>query len=93
MNIKDSTKLVQNADIIDSQIDDEVVMMDVEKGAYFGMNPVGSVIWENLASPQTIDELVTKLTDEYDISIKDCKAEVLPFVEQLSKINLLVEVG
>ena len=92
MRISKKTKLVQNPDIIDSQIDDEVVMMDVEKGAYFGLNPVGSIIWEIMEKPHGLDDVITRLTREYEVTEKQCKADIKPFIESLLKADLLIEV-
>ena len=92
MSISKKSKLVQNPDIIDSQIDDEIVMMDVEKGAYFGLDPVGSSIWGIMEKPHSIDDVTAKLTQEYDVKANQCKADIKPFLERLIKTKLLIEV-
>ncbi len=84
-------KFSRNLEIIDSQIDDEVVMMDVEQGTYYGLNNIGSAIWEALEQPKSIDELVDKLTKKYDISAEECEADIMPFIEKMVKAKTLIE--
>lgn len=81
----------QNKDIIGSPIDDEMVMMDVDKGSYFGLNSMGSEIWNLIEEPKTIQQLVNILTDEYEISQNECETEVTKFIEALVDVNLIIK--
>lgn len=81
----------QNKDIIGSPIDDEMVMMDVDKGSYFGLNSMGSEIWNLIEEPKTIQQLVNTLTDEYEISQNECETEVTKFIEALVDVNLVIK--
>ena len=33
-------------DVLDTDIDDQTVMMDIEQGRYFGLNDTGTRIWD-----------------------------------------------
>lgn len=81
----------QNKDIIGSPIDDEMVMMDVDKGSYFGLNSMGSEIWNLIEEPMTIQQLVNTLTDEYEISQNECETEITKFIEALVDVNLVIK--
>lgn len=87
----ENKKYSRNLEIIDSQIDDEVVMMNVEKGSYYGLNNIGSAIWEALEEPKSINELVDKFTEEYDVSVEDCKTDITLFIENMVKANTLIK--
>jgi hypothetical protein len=92
MNEKSTEKkLSRNIEIIDSQIDDETVMMDVEKGAYYGLNNIGSAIWDALEEPKTISNLIDVLTKKYEVSSEECEKDITPFIEQMTKAELLIE--
>lgn len=81
----------QNSDIIGSPVDDEMVMMDIDKGSYFGLNSMGSKIWELVEEPKSIPDLVNLLTDEYDISKKECEKQVSEFISALVEANLVTQ--
>ena len=53
-------------DIVASDIDDEKVMMSVEKGEYFGLDPIGSRVWDMIDKPIKVTELIDLLLPNYD---------------------------
>ncbi len=73
----------------EARIGNELVMLDVEQGAYFGMDAVGTVIWEKLAAPVRVEDLCTALRQEYDVDADTCRREVLAFLETLRRHGLL----
>ncbi len=68
-------RYVQSKQVVQSKIDDEVVMMDIESGFYFGLNSVASIIWELLKDGKTVDELADYLITEYDVNREQCLEE------------------
>ena len=77
-------KYVRAQDIVATDMDGEVVMMDVAKGSYFAINGSGPAIWERLAEPVLIDDLIASLHEEFDTGPKaDFEADVRDFVAKL----------
>ena len=52
-------------EVLFSKIDDEVIIMSIEADSYFGLDPVGSRVWELLEQPATMDELVRQLVQDF----------------------------
>ncbi len=71
----------RNINIIDGSIDDNQVMMHIEKGKYFGLNSVGKRIWELIEEPKSLEEIVGQLTEEYDVPKEQCEKEVVSFLD------------
>lgn len=86
-----NTKCVRNSEIEFRNIDDEIVMMSVEMGEYFGINPVGSRIWALLETPRTCVEICEVLLEEYDVQSSQCQKELEEFIGKLLDKNLIVE--
>ena len=61
------TKYVRNSKTISGRLHDELVMMDLDQGKYFSLNPVATRIWDLLEKPLMADELCMVLIDEYDV--------------------------
>ena len=74
---------------VSADLDGKTVLLSVENGEYYNMNAVGSRIWSLLETPLTVAELVTHLTDEFEIDAEICQQEAITFLEQLSKNKLL----
>jgi Coenzyme PQQ synthesis protein D (PqqD) len=75
-----------------SHLAGETVLMDKQTGDYFGINAVGTMIWELLAHPSTAESIVEQLTQRYEIDPITCGIEVGQFLATLeNKKMLLVE--
>lgn len=83
------TKYVRNQSTVASKLDDEYVMIDVDLGKYFSLNPVASSIWEFLDTPRTMDEICECLLQEYTIDSDTCKKEVDTFLTELMSMKLV----
>ena len=80
-------------DIVASDIDGETVMMSVEKGKYYGLDFIGSRVWELIEKPIRVSELIDALLLKYDIDRETCERDVLAFLEELQKDGILMVAG
>lgn len=55
------------------------------------LNESGAFFWEALKKETTIDEVVKKVTDEYEVDEETAKADIESFVDMLRKNNLIDE--
>lgn len=69
--------------MIASEMDGDLVMMDIEQGQYFGVGGVGTRIWELLGQPITVAGIADAICQEFDVSRDDCLKDVLQFGTQL----------
>lgn len=72
---------------VSTEIDGEIVLMDIEKGSYYGMNPILSHIWKLIEKPTAVSALCAQLMEEYDVSREECQKDVLESLEQLKREN------
>ena len=78
-----NTFVVRADHLLSSELDDEIVMMDVESGSYFSMPGPSGRIWQLLETGQTVKTVKDALLMEYDVTPDQCEAELLPFVNTL----------
>lgn len=79
----------RNADLIGATIDDELVMMSVEHGQYYGLGGVGPRVWELLEQPRLLEQLVDRILDEFEVERRVCEADMIQFLEQMEKMGLV----
>ncbi len=77
------TTLVRNHSLTTAELDGEVVMLSLETNRYYGLNSVGTRIWELLAQPKTLSAVCDILLQEYNVSREQCEREVLAVAEKL----------
>lgn len=78
-----ATQIQRAPTILYSDLSDEVAMMDIEQGRYFGVDHAGARMWLLLDKPTAIDALCHQLVREYNIELDKCRAEVLAFATEL----------
>jgi hypothetical protein len=87
--ITPDTVLQRRPELLFNEIDGEVVMLSIENSEYYGMDKVGSRIWELLEHPLPFRELVGKLMAEYEVTEEQCTADTLAFLTKLQDKKLL----
>jgi hypothetical protein len=76
-------------DIIASDIDDEKVMMCIEKGKYYKLDPIGRGIWDLIEKPLKVSDLIQALLAKYDVDKETCERDVFGFLEELYEGGIL----
>jgi len=75
---------------IASKVAGETVILNHNKGAYYGLDEVGVVVWDTLEKgPQTIDELCEAVVEEYDIEETECKSDIEDLLNDLISERLV----
>lgn len=88
-----TVKYGRNSKTISGRLDDELVMMDIEQGKYFSLNPVATRIWELLESPRSLEDLCDILMDEYDVEKGQCSNETEACLTEMDSFGLLIKQG
>jgi hypothetical protein len=83
----------RNPDIVTNKIDGETVMMSLSEGSFFGLNAVGSFIWNWLEEPAPLEVIIAGIVEQFEVSQEQCQKDVLVFVKDLvdSQVLLVVE--
>ena len=70
-------------------VEDEVVILGLKDGVYYGLNPVGAFIWGIIQEPKTVAEIKDAVLDEYDVSEEVCKRDLTELLAELSDKGLI----
>jgi hypothetical protein len=90
MKLELSSRVCRNPEMVSGNMDGETVMMSIVRGEYFGLDLIGSRIWEMIKQPVTIEALIEQLLTEYEIDRETCSRDVLDFLEQIQDKGLLL---
>lgn len=78
-----SVTISRNTDrFLSAPLEDDLVMMDLTTGDFIELNAVAAEIWNALESPSTLDALVVRLTEIFDVTPDQCSTDTLRCVEQ-----------
>ena len=84
------TKYTRNSKPISGRLHDELVMMDLDSGKYFSLNPVATRIWDLLERPLDLNELCDVLINEYDVDQAQCHSEVDGYLMEMIRLGLIL---
>ncbi len=88
--IKPHSTIARSKELVSSEMDGEVVMMSIQTGTYYGLNDVGTHIWNQLAAPRSFQDICQSLQGEFDVDAQTCEQEVRTFVAQMMEEKLVV---
>jgi hypothetical protein len=89
MTLMPNTVLSRAGDVSTAEVDDELVMMRLASDAYFGLDDIGTRIWQLLEQPSTPADICRQLEREYEVSPEECERDVLLFLNDLHARGLL----
>jgi hypothetical protein len=81
--------LAVSADVVFREIDGEAVLLDLASGRYFGLNVVGTRVWNVIAGGGSVDDAVAAIVAEFDAPDAEIDADVRALVDDLVARGLL----
>jgi hypothetical protein len=70
-------------------VGDEAVLLNLQTGTYFGLDPVGARYWQLLSEGRQLSEIIRALLDEYDVAEERLQQDLRALVAQLLENGLL----
>jgi hypothetical protein len=81
--MNDNSLYSRRADLLETTLDNEVVLMSIERGSYFGLEGTARRIWQLLAQPMTKSQLVQALCLEYAAEPEVIARDLEPFLQKM----------
>lgn len=76
--------------VLFQQLDRESVLLNMKTEQYFGLDPVGTRIWQLLTTTHTVAATVAAMQAEYEVAEAQLRQDVLALAERLMAKGLLV---
>lgn len=81
--------VVRSGNHLSATVDGDTVLLDSDTSVYYGMNEVGTEVWEHLQSPASVAEVQSRIADEYDVKEAVVAADVTEFLTDLIEVDLV----
>ncbi len=86
----DLAKKITFADTVFAQeVDGEMVLLDMNSENYFGLDAVGTDIWQAMQENESLTDVLAVLLDQYEVEEEVLKKDLLDFVEKLQESGLI----
>lgn len=82
-------KLTIPETVFAQEIEGEVVLLDMASENYFGLDAIGSEIWNLLKEGKTLQEIYDILLESYEVTPEKLKEDLEGFVSKLLESGLV----
>ena len=93
MQITSESTVAPTRRLVSADLGEEVILLHLENGLYYGLENVGARIWKLLQNPVKVGEIESALLDEYVVEPETCLAEVVTLLQRLIDQNLVEVTG
>jgi hypothetical protein len=76
--------------VLSRLVGDETVILELESGGYFGLDPVGAHIWELMGKGKSFGELCEIMVKEYEVEHDRLERDIEALVAELTKRRLIM---
>ena len=83
------TQLSLPDDVLFRTVGDEIVILDLQSGTYYGLDPVGTRFWLLLDELHDFDAVVARMEEEFEIDRETLERDLLELVGALREAKLL----
>ena len=76
-------------DVLWSEVGDDIVLLNLAKGNYFGLDGVGSRIWSLIVAKTSRDEILSTIGREYEIDLDRARQDLDALFKDLVEEGLI----
>jgi len=76
-------------EVIFQDLEGEAVLLNMQSGIFFGLNPVAKRMWELLSELGQAEKVLTQMLQEYEASEEQLRQDLIDFIEKLKSKGLV----
>lgn len=76
-------------DVLHQEIDDEIVVLHLASGSYYGLEEAGARFWQLAAEHGEFETIVGILISEYEVEPERLRADLLHLLTELEAADLV----
>jgi hypothetical protein len=89
VEVGESSIVCWSAEAVATEVNDEVVLMNLERDRCYGLGSTGSEIWRRLRDPIQVSELSLQLRTVYDSTPGQIESDLLRTLNQFAVEGLI----
>ena len=90
MNLNLNQTITQSPDVISQEVSGETVLLDLESEHYFGLDEVGTRIWQLIKQTNDLKEIYQTLLAEYDVPEDRLQQDLDTLLAEISGLGLII---
>lgn len=83
------SKIRSGPEQVSVELAGEAVILSTKSGVYYGLEEVGARIWQLLKEPQTVQDLLDTILQEFNATAEQCEPDLLDLLDDLRSKGLV----
>ena len=79
-------------DVLHQELGGETVLLNLANESYFGLDEIGTKVWQVLAETHSAQAVIARLLDEYEVTADQLRTDVEQLISQLAAAGLVAVV-
>ena len=67
----------------------ETVLLNMKSGTYYGMDQVGTLVWNLVQEPQTLEYIREAILQEFEVERESCERDLIAFLHEMESAKLI----
>lgn len=89
MAVSLTDRIVVRSSVICRELSGETVLLNLESGVYYGLDVVGTRVWQLLLQDKTLADVCDVMSDEFDVSRSVLQEDVAKLVGDLCEQGIV----
>ena len=86
----ETQKITISNEALSQEVNGETVILDLKSESYFGLDEVGTRIWQLLQEEKDLQKVFDALLQEYDVEAEQLEQDLIELVDKLIEAGLAV---
>ncbi len=74
---------------VETEVDGDRVLMQIENGYFFTLNETAEAIWTRIDGQLSLSEIIEAVATKFSITVDACQAHITEFVQELADNELV----
>lgn len=89
LQVSEYSTVVTTKEQVSSDLAGEAVILNFKSGKYYGLNAVGSRVWNLIQEPRTLNDIRNTLLEEYEVEPDCCDRDLVALLQNLADEGLI----
>ena len=77
--------------VLFQELDGEAVLLSLEEGCYYGLDELGTRIWQLIDQDLDREQVVVAIVEEYDVEPEQARRDLDRFLDDLEQSGLILQ--
>ena len=85
----ENVRIEISSEVLEQEVSGETVLLDLASESYFGLDSVGTRIWQLLQEQSELELVYESMLSEYDVEAEQLEADLVELIGKLEDAGLV----